>query len=138
MGDQTTLRSRAGGARRPLTGGDASSFGLLMWAAVMAVAVAAHAPVGLRSALVISFVCFAPGWALMRHVRLASLLMELVCALGLSVSLLVLGSYIMLASDNWAPFALWWAMTILTVADVSALLLLGGGRRTANRRGPIR
>jgi hypothetical protein len=124
------------GVRSSMTGGDIVSGLLLVWCGAMAIAVAAPAPVDLRAPLVVAFACFAPGWALVRHLRLSSVLMELVAAIALSTSLLTLGSYLMVVTGHWAPYLLWEALTLLTAIDVSAgLLVRAAGRR---RDGPPR
>jgi hypothetical protein len=116
-------------ARRVLTIGAPASAALLVWSAVVALAVLAGFPAAVRAPLVISFACLAPGLALVRHLRLDSPLMELVCSLLLSVSLVILVSWGMVATHNWAPFGFFWALLLLTVADALVALLVGDRRR---------
>jgi len=118
-----------------MTGGDMVSVGLLLWCGAMVLAVAVPAPVDLRAPLVVSFACVAPGWALVRHLRLASLLMEMTCAVALSAAALTLGSYLMVATGNWAPYLLWEALTLLTAIDVATMLVVSAFGHRRDREG---
>jgi hypothetical protein len=119
-----------------MTGGALGSIGLLFWGGAMALAVAVPAPVYLRAPLVVSFACVAPGWALVRHLRLSSLVMEMTASVALSTSLLTLGSYLMVVTETWSPYVLLESLTLLVALDVTAVLA-STFRRGRHRESPI-
>jgi hypothetical protein len=137
MGDRSVEGGGGPSVRPTMTGGALGSIGLLFWCGAMALAVAVPAPVYLRAPLVVSFAAVAPGWALVRHLRLSSLVMEMTGALALSTSLLTLGSYLMVVTGSWAPYVLLESLTLLVALDVAAVLLASTFGRGRRRDSPI-
>jgi hypothetical protein len=137
MGDGRVRSDGEPGVRPAMTGGALGSIGLLFWCGAMALAVAVPAPVYLRAPLVVSFACVAPGWALVRHLRLSSLVMEMTTAIALSAGMLTLGSYLMVVTENWAPYVLWESLTLLVALDVTVVLLASTFGRGRRRESPI-
>jgi hypothetical protein len=51
--------------------------------------------------------------------------------------MLTLGSYLMVVTENWAPYVLWESLTLLVALDVTAVLLASTFGRGRRRESPI-
>jgi hypothetical protein len=63
--------------------------------------------------------------------------MEMTTAIALSTGMLTLGSYLMVVTENWAPYVLWESLTLLVALDVTAVLLASTFGRGRRRESPI-
>lgn len=106
----------------PSTGttGLADAAALLVTAATVATVLAGVGSVA-RVALVLVFVTFVPGWAAVGRVGTLDGPGKLALALGVSLSVCMLGAVTMVWLDRWHPQAL-----LLILAGASALLIVGG------------
>jgi uncharacterized membrane protein len=122
--DRAVGRPRDGG--RPAGWSDAWSVIISFSALGAALAVALDWPVPLRPALVIWFIAICPGMAIIRLLRLDSLLAEVTLAIALSLALAGLIASALVYAGLWSPNLV---LEVLVVIAVGALVLGLRGRR---------
>jgi uncharacterized membrane protein len=120
---------RGSGSARPARWSDAWSVIISFSALGAALAVALDWPAPLRPALVIWFVAICPGMAIVRLLRLDSLLVEVALAIALSLALAGLIASALVYAGIWSPNLV---LELLVVTAVGGLVL--GLRRRGSRR----
>jgi hypothetical protein len=108
------------GSRRPAGWSDAWSVIISFSALGAALAVALDWPVPLRPALVIGFVAICPGMAIVRLLRLDSILIELALAIAVSLALAGLLASALVYAGLWSPNVV---LELLVVIAVGGLVL---------------
>jgi hypothetical protein len=119
---------RQWGSGRPAGWSDAWSVIISFSALGAALAVALDWPAPLRPALIIWFVAICPGMAIIRLLRLDSLLVELTLAIALSLALAGLIASALVYAGLWSPNLV---LELLVVTAVGGLIL--GLRRRGSR-----
>jgi uncharacterized membrane protein len=125
-------RHRPVSSSRPAGWSDAWSVIISFSAFGAALAVALDWPVPLRPALVIWFVAICPGMAIIRLLRLDSLLVEVTLAIALSLALAGLIASALVYAGIWSPNLV---LEVLVITAVGGLVL---GLRGRGSRRPAR
>jgi hypothetical protein len=100
---------------------------LLAGPAVLALIVL-DAPAWLRAAPVLCYVCTAPGYAVVRLLRLSDLLMTALLGVGVSLAVGLIVAQLMIYADLWSPLLGLSTLVVLASVATAAELLPGAWR----------
>ena len=100
-----------------------------VFAASTVLAAVVDASSAVRAAAVVTFVMVAPGYALVRLLRLDDPLLEAAVGVAASIALAVVVSTVALYGDVWSPTAVLVALAVIAVGAAMAELVLAAADR---------